>query len=65
MQDVPWEIACRFEDRDEEMTIEAVIDECRYLIELIEDGGSTYNDDDDGGVSVVNECKEFLKQHTN
>lgn len=49
-------------DRDEEATQEWAIQEARYVVGMIQEGGSTYNDDEDGGMAALRACKQYLKR---
>ncbi len=63
---VPSEIFSRFEDYGEDVSsLDQVIDEAKYVISVIEDGGSSYNDEADGGKKLLKQLKNFVKKFEN
>ncbi|RJX17709.1 MAG: hypothetical protein C4570_07850 [Ammonifex sp.] len=63
LKNLPEEIWMRFDDRNEEPTLEEAIAECRYVIDMIQDGGCWYNEDEDEGEGLVRQCRRWLKRY--
>ncbi|RNB59510.1 hypothetical protein EDM57_05050 [Brevibacillus gelatini] len=61
---VPYEIESRFiEVGNENFTLSEAIEEAKYIIDMIQSGGSSYNDDEDEGKATLKKCKTFLKKY--
>jgi hypothetical protein len=59
---IPQVLMLRDREYGEEATQLWAVEEARYVIEMIGAGGSTYNDDDDGGRAALRACKAYLKR---
>jgi len=59
---VPQVLMSRADSTGEKPTQEWAIQEAKYVIEMIQEGGSVYNDDDDGGRSALRQCQQYLKK---
>lgn len=59
---VPQVLLSRDRNEGEEATQEWAIQEARYVIEMIQGGGSNYSDDPDGGKAALRACKHSLKR---
>jgi hypothetical protein len=58
---IPYELISRAHDVAlENPSIEWFIEEAKYVVQMIKDGGSSYNDDDDCGHTVLKDMQKFL-----
>ena len=60
LSEIPQVLMSR--DCGEEATQDWAIQEARYVIEMIMEGGSAYNDGEDGGKGALRACKQYLKR---
>lgn len=51
----------RDRNEGEEATQDWTVAEASYVIEMIQEGSSTYSDDPDGGKAALLACKQYLK----
>lgn len=59
---VPQVLMLRDREPGEEATQAWAIAEARYVASMIREGGSTYNDDEDGGRAALRACEQYLKR---
>ncbi len=55
----PSDIVNRLEEAEESLTWENVVSECEYVVQMIEDGGSYYDEEDT--TELVTKCKQIIK----
>lgn len=59
---IPQVLLSRDRNEGEEATQDWAVAEARYVIEMIQEGSSTYGDGDpDGGKAALRACKQYLK----
>lgn len=56
----PSELYSRADDVGAKPTREWLCHEARYVVEMIQQGGSDYNDSPDGGRVLLSECRTFI-----
>ena len=59
---IPQVLMLRDREQGEEATQEWAIAEAKYVISMINEGGSNYADDPDGGKAALQVCKQYLKR---
>ncbi|MCU6502254.1 hypothetical protein LPN04_31115 [Rugamonas sp. A1-17] len=59
---IPRVLLNRDRNEGEEATQAWAVVEARYVIEMIQEGSSTYSDDPDGGKGALRACKQYLKR---
>jgi hypothetical protein len=63
-ENMPWELESRFIDMgQDDYTLAEAIQEAEYVIDMIQSGGSSYNDDEDEGKAVLKELKTFVRKY--
>ncbi len=55
----PSDIVNRLEEAEESLTWENVVSECEYVVQMIEDGGSYYDEEDT--TELITKCKQIIK----
>jgi hypothetical protein len=59
---IPTVLLRRDREFGEDATQEWAIQEAKYVIDMIREGGSNYSDDPDGGKSALADCQQYLKR---
>jgi hypothetical protein len=58
---IPHEVTMRLSDNGDEETRENAISEAKYMISVIEEGGSSYNDYPEHAKQLVKEARKFIR----
>jgi len=59
---IPQVLMLRDRELGEDATQKWAIAEAKYVINMISEGGSSYDDDPDGGKAALKACKLYLKR---
>lgn len=62
IKSAPSELHSRADDVGVEPTEAWLLNEARYVVSMIRDGGCDYNDTPDRGAALMRECERFISR---